>query len=165
MGIRMMVAVETETRLGSNKQFHADEKLEVGKPLPCEAMWLFKLSRQELPGNGPLYHFSSKGKEADERFAQDIKNGKAKALLDTMAMTLKWGAEKPSNVTLAGAPEIIEAMLSELGPRLKGTRLPYLTFLFVGPKELEPKARALITEHEGIYKYVEYKEPKCEAEK
>lgn len=139
-----------------------EQQLEVGKPFPCEGMWLFNLSRQHLPGVGPLYHFSSKGKEFDERFAQGIKDGEAKAILDAMAMTLKWGAEKPTSVTLAGAPEIIEPMLSELALRLKGARLPYLTFLFVGSRELEPKARALITEHEGVYIYVEDSEPKCE---
>jgi len=120
----------------------AESTLQVGKPSPCEGMWLFKLSRQQLPGSGPLYHFSSKGKDADERFAQGIKDGEAKALLDGMVMTLKWGAEKPTDVTLAGAPEIIEPMRSELAPRPKGARLPHLAFLFVGPKELEPKARA-----------------------
>jgi hypothetical protein len=161
----MRLAIVLALALAATAAGGADERLEVGKPLPCDGMWLFKLSRQQLPGVGQLYHFSSKGKEADERFAQDIKSGKTKALLDTMAMTLKWGAEKPSNVTLAGAPVIIEAMLSELAPRLEGARLPYLNFLFVGPKELEPKARALISEHDGVYKYVEYSQPKCEADK
>jgi hypothetical protein len=142
----------------------AEEKWEVGKPLPCSDMWVFELTREQLPGIGHTFHFSSKGQEADERFVRDIMDGAADFLIDHIANTLARGAHDPVSVTLAGAPEILEAMLERLAPRLGKERLPYLSFLFVGPKELEPEARGLIIEREAVFKYAEYAEPDCASE-
>lgn len=147
--------------LAAAKTAGAEEKWEVGKPLPCSEIWVFELSRDQLPGNAHTFHFSSKGKEADERFAQGIRDGEADVMIDLIVTMLEKGAHDAVSVTLAGVPEILEPMLERLAPRLEEERLPYLSFLFVGPRELEPKFRALIMEREAVYRYVEYAEPDC----
>ncbi|NHA13464.1 hypothetical protein [Thioalkalivibrio sp. XN279] len=142
----------------------AELRLEAGKPLPCSEMWVFDLSREHLPGTFHTFHFSSKGKEFDERFAQGVKDGEADVMIDLIATTLEKGAHDPVSVTLAGVREVLEPMLERLAARLEEKRLPYLSFLFVGPRELEPKARALIVDREALFWYVEYAAPDCGAE-
>lgn len=142
----------------------AEQRWEVGKPLPCSEMWVFELSREQLPGNAHTFHFSSKGKESDERFAQGIRDGEADVMIDLIVTMLEKGAHDPVSVTLAGVPEILEPMLERLAARLQEKSLPHLSFLFVGPKSLEPKARALIMERAAVFKYAEYAAPDCEAE-
>jgi len=128
----------------------------------CMASWIWNESKSHLGWPFTVFDFAHPAL-GPLGFAEEVNSGRMKGTLDALTAAIKIGAAKPIKVVLAGPRVTIEPILRTVSPSLMGLRLPYLTFLLIGPPELEKETDNWIRSLGGTFAFIQFEEQNCSA--
>jgi hypothetical protein len=125
----------------------------------CQGAWLWAQAKANLTWPYSVFDFAGM---PQPDFVDAIETGRLKAgTTDLVLLAMKHGATKPTRIALGGPAATVGVILRKVLTELNDAKLPYLTFMLIGPPELEESTGASIRGLGATFVFVPFEEHRC----